>query len=245
MTLRRHRGATAPRPGAPRRRPASGARRPACRRRASGAILAMLVAAGVDLRPVGDAGLRLRAGSRSPGVVTDPRGCDPGEGRRGARGRTSSALATEPIVDRLRDLPVGRRRRRLGRPAGHAPRRRPERRPIMLWSVDGHRFAVDDGRLRSSPTSARPHRRRSRALAIVTDERAAPPPRSRSARSLDPVDLDGGAPARLADARPGRQPAPCRCGSSSRTSAASRSRAARKAGSRSSANTGGASGRRR
>ena len=179
---RRYRAAA----GTPRRRPR--VRRASARLTPtrSGAILAMLVAAGAIYGLAATPAFGFEKLEISGAALT------PEESIREAvaieSGTNLVSLRTQPIVARLRDLPsVGDASVTVGLPdAIHVGV--VERAAVMLWAVDGHRFAVDGTGFLFADVGETPPPAIA-GLPVVTDERvtsAALAVRS----SLDPVDLD-------------------------------------------------------
>jgi cell division septal protein FtsQ len=177
---RRYRAAA----GTPRRRPR--VRRASARLTPtrSGAILAMLVAAGAIYG--------LAATPAFGFEKLEITALTPEDAIREAvaieSGTNLVSLTTQPIVARLRDLPsVGDASVTVGLPdairVGVV-----ERAAVMLWAVDGHRFAVDGTGFLFADVSETPPPAIA-GLPVVTDERVTSATLAVRS-SLDPVDLD-------------------------------------------------------
>jgi hypothetical protein len=184
--------------GTPRRRPR--VRRASARLTPirAGAILAMLIAAGAIYGLAATSAFGFNRLSISGNVLT------PGDAIRGqvaiARGTNLVGLTTQPIVDRLRNLPsVADANVSVGLPDTLAIDVH-ERVPVLVWKVGDQRFAVDEtgllfAALPPNPPPSVAH------LPVVADQRASAS--GLGIRStLDPVDID--AATRLASLTPGQ-----------------------------------------
>jgi cell division septal protein FtsQ len=191
---RRYRAAA----GTPRRRPR--VRRASARLTPvrAGAILTMLVAAGgiygLAATPAfGFDRLTIAGNTLTPSAAIRDRIAIP-------PGTNLVGLSTQPIVDRLRDLPaIGDAEVSVGLPdvlqvVVH------ERRPVVLWAVGEHRFAVDGDGLLFADVGADPPPGIA-DVPVVVDQRASAA--GLAIRSvLDPVDVE--AARRLASLTPGQ-----------------------------------------
>lgn len=152
----------------------------------SAAILAMLITAGATYGLATTSAFGFERLEVSGATLT---GADAIRAKVGLDDGTNLVgLATEPIAERLRELPAIRN---VDVSVGLPDALRvtvEERRPVIVWAVGDGRFAVDDGGLlfaevASDPTAV------SSATPIIVDERAASA--GVAVRSvLDPVDLD-------------------------------------------------------
>ncbi|HEY7131910.1 MAG TPA: FtsQ-type POTRA domain-containing protein [Candidatus Limnocylindrales bacterium] len=181
-TTRRYRTAA----GTPRRRPR--VRRASARLSPmrSGAILAMLISAGAvyglaTTSAVGFDRLEIQGNVVTPDdTIREQVAVEPGTNLVG--------LATQPIVERLLGIPsIGGVAVGVGLP-DVLRIAVTERRPVVLWGVGAHRFAVDESGLIFADVGTKPPEGVA-SLPVVTDQRTSAV--ALGIRSiLDPVDLD-------------------------------------------------------
>ena len=228
----------------------AGARRPVRRRSAgltpvrAGAVLAMLLSAGGDLRPRRDARRSASSGSTSPGATITGDGGDPRPARASTTGtnlvRDRDGAARRRGCARSRPSPAPRSRSGCRTPSRVDIR---ERRPIVVWR--GRRPALVRRRERPALRRGAATRRPTTLadLPVIIDDGAA----SRAFRGR--LVARPGRPrrrpaARVADAGPGRQRAPGSARRRHRRERLHDQLGAARAGPRSSASTAAASGRR-
>jgi cell division septal protein FtsQ len=152
----------------------------------AGAILAMLVSAGAIYGLAATPAFGYSQIEIAGTLLTPPADVEATLGL--AKGANLVSLATEPIERQLQSIPsVASAKISVGLP-DTVRVDITERRPIVIWAANGHRFAVDGGGMLFADVGSAPPPEIS-ALPVVADDRGSAA--GLGIRSvLDPVDLD-------------------------------------------------------